>query len=193
MAPGGVLPVKIRKSHSEHFSTAVSQKADVVLAAANGSFVPIAAVSRCSNTCEEIRLTRSPRRRARAMSEGTSRPSALAVLRLITSSNLVVARPACRPASSRTGSCRQSRRRAGTGPLGLLLRLPRRQSREIRPRSAAPPPARRALIRARLVFASGSPKTTLHAKSSLQSSEHPAPRKSDWPMRATLYWGVPQR
>jgi hypothetical protein len=33
--------VKMRKSHSEHFSTAVPQKADVVLNAANGSFVPI--------------------------------------------------------------------------------------------------------------------------------------------------------
>ena len=32
--------VKMRKSHSEHFSTAVPQKADVVLNAANGSFVP---------------------------------------------------------------------------------------------------------------------------------------------------------
>jgi hypothetical protein len=32
--------VKLRKSHSEHFSTAVPQKADVVLTAANGSFVP---------------------------------------------------------------------------------------------------------------------------------------------------------
>jgi len=30
----------MRKSHSEHFSTAVPQKADVVLNAANGSFVP---------------------------------------------------------------------------------------------------------------------------------------------------------
>ena len=30
----------MRKSHSEHFSTAVPQKADVVLTAANGSFVP---------------------------------------------------------------------------------------------------------------------------------------------------------
>ena len=39
----------MRKSHGEHFSTAVPQKADVVLNAANGSFVPIAAVSRCSN------------------------------------------------------------------------------------------------------------------------------------------------
>src|SRR6476620_10698852 len=37
--------VKLRKSHS----TAVPQKADVVLTAANGSFVPIAAVSRCKN------------------------------------------------------------------------------------------------------------------------------------------------
>ncbi len=32
----------MRKSHSEHFSTAVPQKADVVLNAANGSFVPAA-------------------------------------------------------------------------------------------------------------------------------------------------------
>ena len=32
--------VKMRKSHGEHFSTAVPQKADVVLNAANGSFVP---------------------------------------------------------------------------------------------------------------------------------------------------------
>ena len=32
--------VKLRKSHNEHFSTAVPQKADVVLTAANGSFVP---------------------------------------------------------------------------------------------------------------------------------------------------------
>jgi hypothetical protein len=31
----------MRKPHSEHFSTAVPQKADVVLNAANGSFVPI--------------------------------------------------------------------------------------------------------------------------------------------------------
>ena len=31
----------MRKSHSEHFSTAVPQKADVVLTAANGSFVAI--------------------------------------------------------------------------------------------------------------------------------------------------------
>jgi hypothetical protein len=31
---------KMRKSHSEHFSTAVPQKADVILNAANGSFVP---------------------------------------------------------------------------------------------------------------------------------------------------------
>ena len=30
----------MRNSHSEHFSTAVPQKADVVLNAANGSFVP---------------------------------------------------------------------------------------------------------------------------------------------------------
>jgi hypothetical protein len=30
----------MRKSHSEHFSTAVPQKVDVVLTAANGSFVP---------------------------------------------------------------------------------------------------------------------------------------------------------
>jgi len=30
----------MRKSHSEHFWTAVPQKADVVLNAANGSFVP---------------------------------------------------------------------------------------------------------------------------------------------------------
>ena len=36
----GLLWVKMRKSHSEHFSTAVPQKADVVLNAANGSFVP---------------------------------------------------------------------------------------------------------------------------------------------------------
>ena len=33
--------VKMRKFHSEHFSTAVPQKADVVLNAANGSFVPL--------------------------------------------------------------------------------------------------------------------------------------------------------
>jgi len=31
----------MRKSHGEHFSTAVPQKADVVLNAANGSFVPL--------------------------------------------------------------------------------------------------------------------------------------------------------
>ena len=31
----------MRKSHGEHFSTAVPQKLDVVLNAANGSFVPI--------------------------------------------------------------------------------------------------------------------------------------------------------
>ena len=31
---------KMRKAHSEHFSTAVPHKADVVLTAANGSFVP---------------------------------------------------------------------------------------------------------------------------------------------------------
>jgi hypothetical protein len=35
------LGVEMRKSHTEHFSTAVPQKADVVLTAANGSFVPI--------------------------------------------------------------------------------------------------------------------------------------------------------
>ena len=34
--------VKMRKSHSEHFSTAVPQKADVVLTAANARFVPTA-------------------------------------------------------------------------------------------------------------------------------------------------------
>ena len=34
--------VKMRKSQREHFSTAVPQKADVVLNAANGSFVPTA-------------------------------------------------------------------------------------------------------------------------------------------------------
>ena len=34
--------VKMRKFNSEHFSTAVPQKADVVLNAANGSFVPTA-------------------------------------------------------------------------------------------------------------------------------------------------------
>ena len=33
---------KMRKSHSEHFSTAVPQKADVVLTTASGSFVPTA-------------------------------------------------------------------------------------------------------------------------------------------------------
>ena len=41
----------MRKSHSEHFSTAVPQKADVVLNSANGSFVPTTAVSGCNNGC----------------------------------------------------------------------------------------------------------------------------------------------
>ena len=40
LAPWSPKRVKMRKSHSEHFSTAVPQKADVVLTAANGSFVP---------------------------------------------------------------------------------------------------------------------------------------------------------
>ncbi len=39
----------MRKSQREHFSTAVPQKADVVLNAANGSFVPKPAVSNRSN------------------------------------------------------------------------------------------------------------------------------------------------
>ena len=60
---------KMRKSHGEHFSTAVPQKADVVLNAANGSFVPKPAVSRCSNmSCADGRVIRSPRRLARVAS-----------------------------------------------------------------------------------------------------------------------------
>ena len=42
----------MRKSHSEHFSTAVPQKADVVLNAANGSFVPIAVLAGIQNTAD---------------------------------------------------------------------------------------------------------------------------------------------
>jgi hypothetical protein len=39
------MGVKMRKSHSEHFSTAVPQKTDVVLTAADGSFVPVPAIA----------------------------------------------------------------------------------------------------------------------------------------------------
>ena len=46
--------VKMRKSHSEHFSTAVPQKADVVLNAANGSFVHI--VSRNASETQPAKL-----------------------------------------------------------------------------------------------------------------------------------------
>ena len=42
-----------------------------------------------SSVMNSRRFIRSPRRRGRAASAGMSRPSALAVLRLITSSNLV--------------------------------------------------------------------------------------------------------
>jgi hypothetical protein len=40
----------MRKSHSEHFSTAIPQKADVVLRRGDGRFVPQAAVSNRSKT-----------------------------------------------------------------------------------------------------------------------------------------------
>ena len=40
-SPIGRLGVKMRKSQREHLSTAVSQQADVVLNAANGSYVPL--------------------------------------------------------------------------------------------------------------------------------------------------------
>ena len=46
----------MRKSHGEHFSTAVPQKADVVLNAANGSFVPQGDI----RTCSKIAAYRAP-------------------------------------------------------------------------------------------------------------------------------------
>jgi hypothetical protein len=60
------------------------READVVLTAANGSFVPKAAVSRCSEE-QSYSITSSAREQRRWY----SRPSAFAVLRLITSSYLV--------------------------------------------------------------------------------------------------------
>ncbi len=55
--------VKMRKSHSEHFSTPVPQKADVVLNAANGSFVPQAVIAqmRCPSLRFEPRAKKSCR------------------------------------------------------------------------------------------------------------------------------------
>ena len=75
----------MRKSHSEHFSTAVPQKADVVLNSANGSFVPKAAVSNRSKQ-HLYSITSSA---AASSLSGTVRPSAFAVLRLMASSNFV--------------------------------------------------------------------------------------------------------
>ena len=49
----GLRSASLRKSHSEHFSTAVTQKADVVLSAANGSFVPQADMATADNIGRE--------------------------------------------------------------------------------------------------------------------------------------------
>ena len=64
--------------------------ADMCSANTDVRFVPIADIAH---------FIRSPRRRVRAAASGQSRPSALAVLRLMTNSYLVGAVPADRPAS----------------------------------------------------------------------------------------------
>jgi hypothetical protein len=66
------------------FCNTIAPKADFDLRSCDVADVPIAAVSRCSTECYSITSS------ARASSKGgTSRPSAFAVLRLITNSNLV--------------------------------------------------------------------------------------------------------
>ena len=76
-------------------------------------------------------IIRSPRRRGRAASAARSRPSALAVFRLMTSSNLVGCSTGRSPASPRAESCRHSRRRAGTGRRSSLHRTSDRPLRRI--------------------------------------------------------------
>jgi hypothetical protein len=60
------LSVKMRKSHSEHFSTAVPQKADVVLTAANGSFVAMKRREQVQRNCQCASTSRQKTHQAKA-------------------------------------------------------------------------------------------------------------------------------
>jgi hypothetical protein len=79
------LSVKLRRPQPEHILSALPPLATEERTFGIGSFVPKAVLSRC-NKLRCYSITSS----ARASSVGgTSRPSAFAVLRLMTSSNLV--------------------------------------------------------------------------------------------------------
>jgi hypothetical protein len=77
------LRVKMRKSHSEHFSTAVPQKADIAQRGWHGRKVPQAAVCNRSKIAP-YSMTSSAVARSDA---GTVSPSMRAVSALMTSSN----------------------------------------------------------------------------------------------------------